>query len=222
MLFTTELIKNVGELPGVEEVHAPDGVPPARYNIAPTHRIPVVRAANNFAHIEPGRWGLIPHWKKDTDGPPLFNARAETVREKPSFRDAYAGTNNSGRCIIPLDGYYEWHDDGTGKQPYFVCRDDGTLMWAAGLWATGAYQLSATMLTTESVEPLSWLHGRLPRFLTQQEIPAWLAGSDSESLLEPAPQDLLQHFRTRPVDKAVGNVRNDYAELISTDTHATS
>lgn len=187
-------------------VRAPHGTPGARYNIAPTMIIPIVRLSpdRSEALVEPARWGLLPHWKKDVSGPPLFNARAETVAEKPSFRDAY----RRNRCVIPLNGYYEWHD----KQPHYVRPESGELLWAAGLWATGVEQLSTTMITTDSVEPLAWLHHRLPRFLSQEEIGPWLDGATD--LLHPSPPELVAGLLVTPADSAVGNVRNDYPELI--------
>lgn len=211
MLFTTgeTLLNAVANGVGSPElpVRAPHGSPRPRYNIAPTTIIPIVRRAEGAEEmlIEPARWGLLPHWKKDLTGPPLFNARAETVAEKPSFRDSYANK----RCVIPLDGYYEWHE----KQPYFVRPKDGSMLFAAGLWATGLDQLSATMITTEAVEPMIWLHNRLPRFLTKDEIPQWLDGDDG--LLHPSPNDLVAGLDVTPADPAVGNVRNDFPELIS-------
>lgn len=207
VLFSTNddaLLDAVGQWEGIEEVHAPQGLPPARYNIAPTTKIPIVRVHETVASVDPAQWGLLPHWKKDLEGPPLFNARAETVATKPSFRDAF----KKGRCIIPLDGYYEWHDDGTGKMPYYVTGPEG-MLWAAGLWATGLDQLSATMLTTAATEEMEWLHQRLPKFLAAEEIGPWLAG---EPLLEPT---TLRGFHARRADRAVGNVRNDYPELIA-------
>ena len=213
-MFSESLLAAVGDWPGIEEVHAPQGLPPTRYNIAPTQPIAVVRVQESVARVEPARWGLIPHWKKDLDGPPLFNARAETVATKPSFREAFA----RNRCIIPLDGYYEWKADlpspGGGtkvkgkKTPYYVTGPEG-MLFAAGLWSPGQDRLSATMITTEATEEMAWLHGRLPKFLRQEEIEPWLAG---EPLLEPS---TVTGFQARPADPAVGNVRNDYAELIA-------
>lgn len=213
VLFTTgeSLLTQVGALPGVREVHAPEGTPTARYNIAPTQVVPLVRLSESFAQIDPSRWGLLPAWKKDDTGPPLFNARGETVASKPSFRDAF----RHQRGLIPMDGYYEWHDGGEGKVPHFV--SSGTIMWAAALWATGVNQLSSTIVTTEAVDPLAWLHNRLPRLLTEEEIDQWTQGTPEQAaeLLHPTPVDFLEQLTVRPVDKAVGNVRNDYAELLS-------
>ncbi|MCG7276477.1 SOS response-associated peptidase [Corynebacterium singulare] len=213
VLFTESLLEEVGEWESITEVHAPEGLPPARYNIAPTQPVAIVRVEDNTARVDPARWGLLPHWKKDMDGPPLFNARAETVATKPSFRDAF----KAHRCVIPLDGYYEWKagdEPKAKKQPYYVTGPHG-LLWAAGLWATGMDRLSATMVTTEATEEMAWLHGRLPKFLTQDEIAPWLAG---EALLEPSS---VHGFNARPADPAVGNVRNDYAELIDVQPSST-
>lgn len=215
-MFTTGegLLEEVGTLPGVTETHAPDGTPPGRYNIAPTNQVALVRLAEGYAQVDPARWGLFPHWKKDDSGPPLFNARAETVREKPSFRDAF----RTNRAVMPLDGYYEWHtaDDGTTKTPYFVRRNDGGMLYAAALWATGLDQLSCTMITTDSAAPLDWLHHRLPRFLLPGEIRQWCEGTPDEAgeLLGTAPDELRGRLEWSEADKAVGNVRNDYPELI--------
>ena len=207
VLFTESLLDEVGEWESITEVHAPEGLPPARYNIAPTQPVAIVRVEDTTALVRRARWGLLPHWKKDLDGPPLFNARAETVAKKPSFRDAF----KAQRCVIPLDGYYEWKagdDPKAKKQPYYVTGPEG-LLWAAGLWATGMDRLSATMVTTEATEEMAWLHHRLPKFLRKEEIAPWLAG---EALLEPS---TVEGFNARPADPAVGNVRNDYAELIA-------
>lgn len=213
-MFTTgeALLEQVGALPGVEETLAPDGTPPPRYNIAPTSPVALVRIDGREARVDAARWALLPHWKKDEKGPPLFNARAETVREKPSFRDAFT----HGRAVMPLDGYYEWHTTEGGKVPYFVTPPAGEMLWAAALWSTGLGQLSATMITTESAEPVEWLHHRLPRFLRQDEIRQWCGGSPDEAaeLLRPAPASLRESLSWRRADKAVGNTRNDYPELI--------
>lgn len=213
VLFTEALLDHVGQLPGVTEVHAPQGLPGPRYNVAPTQKVPVVRIREELAQVEPARWALLPHWKKDLDGPPLFNARAETLVTKPSFRDAFAAKNGSGRCLVPMDGYYEWHDDGTGKRPYFVSRGEGEILWAAGLWATGLDQLSGTVVTTAATEEMAWLHDRLPRFLAPDEVRTWIEGAadDAAELLCPT---ALTGFAVRPADRAVGNVRNDFPELI--------
>lgn len=207
VLFTTgDALITAAETALGQPVSAPQGTPGPRYNVAPTQIVPILRIGAE-ALLEPARWGLFPHWKKDDSGPPLFNARAETVAEKPSFRDAF----KRQRCVIPMDGYYEWHE----KKPHFVSLG-GELMWAAGLWSTGLDQLSTTMVTTESVAPIDWLHNRLPRFLTTAEIGPWLSGSAEEAkeLLHPSEQSWVSRLQVREVAPEVGNVRNDYAGLL--------
>lgn len=214
VLFTTgeTLLGAVGGLPGVTEAHAPQGTPSPRYNLAPTQIVPVVRYDGAVASVDPARWGLLPHWKKDESGPPLFNARAETVATKPSFRDAF----KRQRCVVPMDGYYEWQDTGQGRVPHFVSLGEGRMLWAAGLWATGLDRLSATIVTTDSLAPMEWLHDRLPRLLAEDEIEQWLTGTpdDATELLHPTPVELLDQLTVRPAAKEVGNVRNDYPELL--------
>lgn len=218
VLFSETLLDDVAALPGVCDINVPEGMPGPRYNIGPTQKVAAIRIVEGMATVLPARWGLFPHWKKDETGPPLFNARGETVASKPSFRDAFSG-KVGGRCLIPLDGYYEWHDagDGDGKYPYFVRRDDGRPLYAAGLWATGLDQLSVTMVTTASAAPLEWLHDRLPRFLADDEMTTWLEGTPEEArdLLEPAPERVREHMQATRVGKEVGNIRNDYPELIA-------
>lgn len=214
VLFTTgeSLLTHVNGLPGVREVHAPEGTPGPRYNLAPTQMVPVVRQQGSVSRVDPARWGLLPHWKKDDSGPPLFNARGETIVSKPSFRDAF----KTQRGLIPMDGYYEWHKAEAGKTPHFVSLGPGELLWVAALWATGLDRLSATMVTTDASPPLDWLHDRLPRLLTEEEIEQWVMGTpkQAEQLLHPTPVEYLERLTVKEVDPAVGNVRNDYAQLL--------
>ncbi|HZK32544.1 MAG TPA: SOS response-associated peptidase [Corynebacterium sp.] len=218
VLFTTgeALLAKVGGLPGVREVHAPAGTPGPRYNLAPTQPVPIIRVAESraVARLDPARWGLLPGWKQEESGPPLFNARGETVAEKPSFREAF----RKRRCLIPLDGYYEWHrGEGQKKKiPYYVTLGEGQLLWAAGLWDAGLNQLSTTMITTDSAGPVAWLHHRLPRFLAEGEIAQWLTGTpeQAQTLLHPAPEQLLGELRWRPAAPEVGNVRHDHPGLL--------
>jgi len=102
---------------------------PARYNICPTQTIDTVIEREGKRDLVPMRWGLVPSWWKKTakETPSTFNARAETVAEKPMFRAAF----KRNRCLIPASGYYEWEKTSTGKQPYYyTARDGSPLSWA--------------------------------------------------------------------------------------------
>ena len=102
-----------------------------RFNIAPTQMAPVVRSFNGGRRMDILRWGLIPSWSKDkTAASKLINARGETVAQKPSFRDAY----KHRRCLVPVDGFYEWRKEGEGKQPFRIGFKEGKPFVFAGLW----------------------------------------------------------------------------------------
>lgn len=199
----------VAALPGIAEVQAPDGTPPPRYNIAPTQQVPLIRIAESEARIDAARWGLLPTWKKDETGPPLFNARGETVAEKPSFRSAF----KARRGLMVLDGYYEWKATENGKQPYFVRAEDG-MLYAAALWETGLGRLSTTMVTTDAAESMAWLHHRLPLFLLEDEIRQWVEGTPEDALDLVRPSRVAESLVWNEAAQEVGNTRNDYAELM--------
>ncbi|WP_311356953.1 SOS response-associated peptidase [Corynebacterium riegelii] len=212
VLFTSgqDLIDEVAGLDGITIVEAPDDTPPPRYNIAPTQPVPLVRIDGPTAHLNPARWGLLPTWKKDETGPPLFNARGETIAEKPSFRSAF----KSRRGLMVLNGYYEWLQRDGVKQPFYVRPAEG-MLYAAALWETGLDKLSVTMVTTDATENMAWLHHRLPLFLREDEIRTWVSGSPEEALALVHPSRVADRLEWSEAAQEVGNVRNDYAELIS-------
>jgi len=166
------------------------GVPPLspRYNIAPSQPIAAVRTPHTGAGRELAllRWGLIPSWSKDSAiGNRLINARAETVQEKPSFRNAF----RRHRCLIPTNGFYEWQRRERGKQPYFVRMRDGRVFAFAGLWDRWESSdkdviETCTILTTAANTVLAPIHGRMPVILPQAEYARWLdpALKDPDSL----------------------------------------
>jgi putative SOS response-associated peptidase YedK len=175
-----------------------------RYNVAPTTQIDVVRLAGDAREVVPMRWGLIPGWWKKTakEVPSTFNARAETVAQKPMFRSAFKRT----RCIVPASGYYESRKVEGGKQPYYISAGDGAVLSIAGLWdewrdpETKEPVLSATLIVTAANDVTRPIHDRMPVMLGQQDHEAWLTGKAGVELLRPAPNDLL---RTWPVSKRV-------------------
>ncbi len=166
------------------------GVPPLspRYNIAPSQPIAAVRTPHTGAGRELAllRWGLIPSWSKDPAiGNRLINARAETVREKPSFRIAF----RRHRCLIPTNGFYEWQRQERGKQPYFVRMRDERIFAFAGLWDRWESSdkdviETCTILTTAANAVLAPIHDRMPVILPQAEYARWLdpALKDPDSL----------------------------------------
>ncbi|HEY1153931.1 MAG TPA: SOS response-associated peptidase, partial [Pseudolabrys sp.] len=137
---------------------------PARYNVAPTQPIPVVRLINGARTFTLMRWGLLPGWVKEPKGfTLLINARAETAAEKPAFRNAL----KRRRCLLPADGFYEWKREGALKQPYFIRRRDRAPFAFAGLWETwsgpGGEEIdTAAIVTTDASADIAGLHHRMP------------------------------------------------------------
>jgi len=183
----------------------PPGLIP-HFNVAPTGMLPTIQA--RWAAVE-RKWGLIPSWAKDAViAAKTFNARAETVATLPSFRSAF----KSRRCLIPVDGFYEWAAVGSSKVPFFISNANSAEMLVfAGLWERWGDLETCTIITTEANGFMQELHTRMPAILAPGAWDAWLApGSapgDLRALLWPAPEDLLQAWQVRPL-------RGDGPELI--------
>lgn len=146
-----------------------------RYNAAPGQPLPVIRADAAGAAIELLRWGLVPGWARDPAiGSRLVNARAETVAEKPSFRAAFRGR----RCLVPIDGFYEWQRLGTSRQPWFFAARDAEPLFLAGLWERntrcGTPLVTFTILTTAANATCSPVHARMPVVLAPAHHERWL------------------------------------------------
>jgi putative SOS response-associated peptidase YedK len=200
----------------------------ARYNIAPTQEVVVVRAdpAEGRRSAALMRWGLIPSWSKEgATGPPMINARSETLAEKPTFRTAL----RSRRCLIPADGFYEWQQSPGGgrgkKQPFYIHRTDGGPLAFAGLWETwsgsggGPAIESCTIVTTAANATLRELHDRMPVVLAPGDYSLWLDPSVAEParlshLLAPCGEDELV---AEPVSTHVNRVANDDPRCIAVE-----
>lgn len=169
-----------------------------RYNIAPTTQIDVLRLSDAGRQLVPMRWGLVPsRWKKPLNELPFtFNARAETVAEKPMFRSAF----KSRRCIIPASGFYEWTGKPGAKTPHYFSAPDGLPLLLAGLWEawreleTKEEALSATIIVGPANQWMNRFHDRMPVILEWRDADAWMAGERPEALLRPPPKDALQEW----------------------------
>lgn len=213
------------------------------YNVAPTADVPViVRKAGQGAEggtgpreLEVAHWGLVPVWAKDMSfGSRAFNARSETIREKPTFRSAV----KRKRCLVLAEGYYEWLKPDTPKgrkRPFYISPEDGSTIAFAGLYEwwrdkdageDAPWVLSCTIMTAASPEPeedgvlgeLSRLHDRLPVPLDPAFFDEWLdpENEDAETLVNTAVAgafDVASGWRMHEVGTDVGNVRNNGPEL---------
>ena len=231
-----EKIKAIDESTAASEGGGPPG---PNFNVAPTTTITSVVKR----HAEPDdestrrvrrmRWGLIPPWAKtgtgggpDTKGPLLINARSEKVSTSPAFRSSA----KAKRCLIPMDGWYEWRPDDGGaggkkspKTPFYMHGADGELLFMAGLWSTWrpkeaskdtAPLLSCTIITTDSAGQLADIHDRMPLTISERDWDHWL---DPDA---PVDEGLLRghgdldRIVVRQVSRLVNSVRNNGPELI--------
>jgi putative SOS response-associated peptidase YedK len=196
------------------------------YNVAPTTEILQLVSGGEEDDgrrvLRRAHWGLLPSWSKDRSrASSMINARAETLTEKPSFR----GLLESHRCVVPVDGYYEWKTTGVDpkgrqpKQPYLIRSHDEKPLALAGLWTTwrdpqrdGDVVRSCALITVAPNSRLAEIHDRMPSVLDGDDIEEWLSAS-------PAPLHLLRsaapdRLTAVTVSTAVNNVRNKGPELI--------
>lgn len=197
----------------------PQGIE-ARYNIAPTQPVGIVRDSPHsgereftFAH-----WGLIPGWARDTSfAARLINARSETVAEKPSFRSAF----KYRRCLIPASHFYEWKREGKVRQPYLIRVRSRPIFAFAGLWehwmdADGTEIESCTVLTTSPNAMVKQIHDRMPVILAPDHYPLWLSAEPSarEALLDICRQPYAaEDMEAFPVSSRVNNPQYDSPDL---------
>jgi putative SOS response-associated peptidase YedK len=199
----------------IEEWMDPENYYPS-YNIAPTQMSPILGYTGKRI-VKLMRWGLIPSWSKNIPiGSRLINARAETILEKPSFRDLVS----RNRCVVITDGYYEWHREGETKTPYYIHHPDRRVLPMAGLCDTwksneGEKILSYTVITTEPANEISFIHDRMPVILKSKDIDRWIQHGnesikDTLNLLKPYSEELQYH----PVSTFVNSPKNNSEQCI--------
>ena len=193
---------------------------PPRWNAAPGQDLLVIRRnhATGEMSLDPLRWGLIPHRCQDPKGgrKPI-NAKCESVRSLPTFRDAYARR----RCIIPVDGFFEWKaiKGHKAKQPYAIGMNDGSAFGLGGIWenwkdpASGAWTRTFAVITTDANELLAEIHDRMPLILAQEDYARWLSE-------DPDPRELLRPFppapmRLWPISTRVNKPENDDPSIVA-------
>ena len=195
-----------------------------RYNVAPGQSVAVARQEGPGRRLEMLRWGLIPGWARDPRiAYKCINARAETASSKPAFRAAF----RQRRCLVPVDGFYEWAGKGAARQAWLIESGDGGPFALAGLWErwlvregialtgelaalrAGDVLETFTILTTAANSSLARIHHRMPVVLAPEAFDEWLEGR--EVALQAAPEDFLV---ARRVGSRVNNARNDDARCV--------
>jgi putative SOS response-associated peptidase YedK len=186
---------------------------PPRWNAAPSQELLVIRRNHQTGEIslDPLRWGLIPYWCNDPKGgrKPI-NAKCETVRTLPTFRDAY----RKRRCIVPVDGFFEWKAiKGRAKQPHAIAMKDGSPFGIAGLWEnwqgpqSGEWIRTFAIITTDANDLVAAIHNRMPVILSPSDYNTWLSEEEDPSdLLRPFPSD---DMRVWPISTRVNKPDND-------------
>lgn len=191
-----------------------------RYNIAPSQDVPIVRDTGNGRELALARWGLVPHWSKEARTKySTINARAESVAEKPTYREAF----KHKRCLIPATGFYEWSQAGGRKTPHHIRRPDAGLLAFAGLWdhweKEGESFDSCSIIVTAANAIMQPLHERMPVILNPVHYGTWLAAghydrAQLQALLVPYGGSL----ETYPVSAQVNSPKHDDVRCIEPAT----
>jgi putative SOS response-associated peptidase YedK len=192
--------------------------PGGRFNVAPTDEAAVVVERDERRAIVAYRWGLRPAWADPKQASRAFNARAETLATSGLFRDAF----RRRRCLVPVDGFYEWRREGTKRQPLWIHDPVGDPLVLAGLWTgrrdeeTGEWLRTFTIVTTRPNAFMASIHDRMPVVLPRAAWADWLRPGSRDpgelhALLEPRDDLALD---ARAVVPLVNSVRNDGPELL--------
>jgi putative SOS response-associated peptidase YedK len=192
---------------------------PPRWNAAPSQDLLVIRRNHRTGEVslDPLRWGLIPNWCDDPKGgrKPI-NAKCETVRDLPAFREAYRGR----RCIVPVDGFFEWKaiKGRKAKQPYAIAMKDGAPFGLAGIWenwkepASGDWIRTFAIITTDANELVAEIHDRMPVILAPADYALWLGEEDDpHGLMRSFPAPLMRMW---PISPRVNKPENDDAAIV--------
>ena len=181
------------------------------WNVAPTSRIAGIREAGDCRRLDTFVWGLMPSWRRSAGASsPLINARAESVTDKPSFRNLVP----TQRCVVPMTGYYEWLTTKEVKRkiPFFITRRDGSPLAVAGLWDAADTDSDgyprACVITVAANPQLAQIHDRMPAVLEGEALDAWLDGDTVEAVaaLASLPDGILDAVE---VSTKVNSVRNN-------------
>ncbi|MFC0213132.1 SOS response-associated peptidase [Paenibacillus chartarius] len=206
------MLRYLSDLP-TDRYHRP------RYNVAPMQQVLAVIHDGERNRLGELRWGLVPSWAGDEKiGSRMINARAETLLEKPAFRQLVSRK----RCIVPADGFYEWKAVRGGKQPMRITLKEEAVFSFAALYDTwvhpedGRKISTCTIITTEPNRLVADIHNRMPVILRREDEALWLDRRNGDvqqaiKLLRPYP---AEEMRAYPVSAKVGNVKNDTADCL--------
>jgi putative SOS response-associated peptidase YedK len=210
--------KNPAEYGSMLKINFARGVPnsPPHYNGAPgqDYLIARVHPETEDLTIDLIRWGLLPSWAKDRKiAWKLINARAETVTTASAFKKAF----EKRRCLLPVDGFFEWKKVGKEKRPYMIAMADGQPFTLAGLWEnwkdpdSSEWVRTFTIITTDANELVAKLHDRMPVVIAPEDRERWLKGPEPGELLKPFPAERMSMW---PVSPKLNSPKNDSPDLL--------
>jgi putative SOS response-associated peptidase YedK len=182
------------------------------FNVAPTANIWTVQQAQGALQLNSMVWGIIPHWAKPGKFTgPLINARAETIWEKPSFKNLI----KSSRLIIPVTGFYEWQRQAKSKKTFYIRPTAKHAFAFGGIWQRSKEgALQCCIVTTQANQKMASIHDRMPVIIEPEHMEEWICGSDRatvERLMQPVPDDTIQ---TVQVSNYVNNARNEGPQCV--------
>ena len=188
-----------------------------RYNGAPGQEFGVVRDDEGERVLSEFEWGHVPSWGRDGPmGRRLINARSETVHEKPTFRTAFM----ERRCIVPVNGWFEWRRENGRKQAYWIRPQDTEVFSLAGIWEgvdTGPGSLLTFVILTMNAAPeIADIHHRQPLILGDEAMETWLDPDwDREGLMEMARTGCELAYDRRRVTRGVNDPLNNSSQLLA-------
>jgi putative SOS response-associated peptidase YedK len=179
-----------------------------RYNIAPSQQIAVILNESSDSLTE-ATWGLIPHWAKDeTSAYKMINARAESINEKPAYKEPF----QHKRCLVISDSYYEWNKE--SKKPYRIMMKDEGLFSFVGIWDRWDDKTTCSIITTTPNELMKKIHIRMPVILPKEEEKRWLSDIKPEealTMLKPFDASQMKAYEISPL---VNSVKNESPDVI--------
>jgi putative SOS response-associated peptidase YedK len=210
--------KNPVEYGSMLKIDFTRGIPnaPPHYNGSPGQDYLIARShpETQDTTLDLIRWGLLPSWAKDRKiAWKLINAQAETVDKKPSFKKAF----EKRRCLVPVDGFFEWKKIGKRKQPYMIAMADRAPFTLAGLWEnwkdpdSGEWVRTFTIITTDANELVATIHDRMPVVIGPEDRERWLKGPNPKELLKPYPAEQMTMW---PVSPDLNSPKNDRPDLL--------
>jgi len=197
----------------LDEIANPELTIPINFNVAPTQFAGVIFWDNGQIIQDFMKWKLVPAWANDSFKYNIINTRIESIAEKPVWR----GLFRHKRCVIPAQGFYEWHK--TTKEPYFIKMNNEELMFMAGIFdvkasADGSLHPSFSILTQDANREIAEIHHRMPILIANNEISDYLCNSNYQEVLQKCYTSQNNICKIYPVSKAVNRVSNNYPELL--------